>query len=73
MTRKIANWVRRGAEELNELGPYAPYALAAILPGGSILAAAVWLHRHPRGLRSLYRSLALGVALAALVLLPGCV
>lgn len=71
MTRKISNWVRRGAEELHELGPYAPYALAAILPGGSILAAAVWLHRHPRGLRNLYRGFSIGIALAALVLLPG--
>jgi NodT family efflux transporter outer membrane factor (OMF) lipoprotein len=77
MTGKISNWMARGAQELRDLGPYAPYALAAILPGGSILAAIVWIYRHSRGrsasLRHLSRNLSIALALASLAVLPGCV
>jgi hypothetical protein len=36
MTQQISTWVTRGTQELRAL---APYALAAMSPGGSITAA----------------------------------
>ena len=53
MTQQISTWVTRGTQELQAL---APYALAAMSPGGSITAAVstaivggiVSLYRHAR-------------------------
>ena len=44
MTEKISGWMARGAAGLRELGPYA--AVGLVLPGGSIIAALLWLYRH---------------------------
>jgi hypothetical protein len=60
MTHRISTWVTRGAQELRALGPYAPYALAALQPGGSItaalggslVAALISVYRHSRGLHA---------------------
>ena len=55
---RIVGWVR-------SLGPYA--ALELILPGGSIMAVALWTYRHRR---TLLRSATLSQTVAARVIRP---
>ncbi|HTT02462.1 MAG TPA: hypothetical protein VMG11_10290 [Steroidobacteraceae bacterium] len=43
MTQKISSWMTRGAGGLLEFGPYA--AVGLMVPGGSVIAALLWLYR----------------------------
>lgn len=57
---------------LCELGPYA--AIALVLPGGSLIALAVWTFRHrPRAIASLSRVLVTVAAFGAALILPGSI
>ncbi len=44
MSEKISTWMTRGMAGLREIGPYA--AAGLLLPGGSVIALLMWLHRH---------------------------
>ena len=44
MSTRITGWVRHQATELTQIAPYAAVALS--MPGGTVLAALLWLCRH---------------------------
>ncbi len=46
----MKTWFQWLVEHLRELGPY--FAVELILPGGSLIALALWLYRHRAGLAS---------------------
>jgi hypothetical protein len=65
------NWMTRLTAALRELGPYA--AIGLLLPGGSVLLASLWAFRHRRWfVAHAPRILAIVLALAVSVLVPGC-
>ena len=57
----IAGWLR-------ELGPYA--AIGLIVPGGSLIALAMWAWRHRSADRNLSRVLTVVAVLAAALVFP---
>jgi hypothetical protein len=50
----LGGWLRRGASILRAIGPYA--AIELLLPGGSLMALALWLARRGQLGRILRRS-----------------
>ncbi len=44
MSTRISGWVRHQATELRDIAPFA--AVALTMPGGTVLAALLWLCRH---------------------------
>lgn len=65
------NWMTRLTAALRELGPYA--AIGLLLPGGSVLLASSWAFRHRHWfVAHAPRILAIVLALAVSVLVPGC-
>jgi hypothetical protein len=46
MSAKVSGWVTQGVAGLREFGPYA--AIELVLPGGSLVAVAIWLYRRYR-------------------------
>ena len=61
----IRNAITRFVGWVRSLGPYA--AIELILPGGSIIAVALWTYRHRRALR---RSATVSQTVAATVICP---
>jgi len=43
----MKTWLQWLVAQLRELGPY--FAVELILPGGSLIALALWLYRHRSG------------------------
>jgi len=65
------NWRSHLTAALRELGPYA--AIGLVLPGGTLLLASLWAFRHRRWfVAHARRTLAIVLALAAIVIVPGC-
>jgi hypothetical protein len=46
MSAKVSGWMTQGFAGLREFGPYA--AIELVLPGGSLVAVAIWLYRRYR-------------------------
>jgi hypothetical protein len=47
--KAIKQWVDRNRDSARTLGPYA--AAALLLPGGTLIAGALWLYRHRKSAR----------------------
>jgi hypothetical protein len=68
--RAVGRTSRRFAARLGELGPHA--AIALIVPGGSLIALAMWtLRRHRVGFTLSPRMLVVAAAVGASLILPG--
>ena len=63
--QRLRNALRRSVGWVRSLGPYA--AIELVLPGGSIIAVALWTYRHRRALR---RSATVSQTVAATVICP---
>jgi hypothetical protein len=69
LARTVGRTTRLSVAGLRELGPYT--AIALVLPGGSLIALALWTFRHRPALAAhLGRSLVIVTALALALILP---
>ena len=50
MKTRLFGWMTRGTAGLRELGPYA--LLELVVPGGSVIAALLWLYRRHKRLEA---------------------
>jgi hypothetical protein len=69
LARTVGRTTRLSVAGLRELGPYT--AIALVLPGGSLIALALWSFRNrPLLTAHLGRSLVMGAAFALALILP---